>query len=164
MRTFGYAIVLCVVIPAVAAMTAEAIDPNSPCPTSAPTPTPQAAPLFRTYREVAIGMTGDQAREKLGTPKEKSSAGDYFVFSTTESAQLLYDKDRKVKAITVNFSGDLKTAPTPREVVGGDVKKEPDGSISKMVSFPKDGYWVSYIRTAGKDAMIIITLQKLTVE
>lgn len=129
-------------------------------PWATPTPVP-AESQFKSYRGVSIGMTGEQARAKLGTPKERSNAGDYFVFSETESAQLIFEKDQTIKSITVNFTGDLKAAPSPKDVFGVDIKKEPDGSISKMVSFPKEGYWVSFVRTGGKDAIIIITLQKL---
>ncbi len=124
----------------------------------------QTSSLYNSYRGVTIGLTADQAREKLGAPKEKSNAGDYFVFSASESAQVLYDTDQTVKAISINFMGDLKAAPTPKDVVGMDVKKEADGSINKLVRFPKSGYWVSYIRTGGDDPMIVVTLQKMARE
>lgn len=105
-------------------------------------------------------MPAAEVAEKLGAPTQKSKAGDYFLISPTESVQISYDSDQTVKAISVNFTGDLKAAPTPKDVVGMDVKKDEEGSISKMVSYPKEGFWVSYIRTPGKDATVIITLQK----
>lgn len=129
-------------------------------PAATPTPEP-AESQFKSYRGVSIGMTADQARAKLGTPKEKSAAGDYYVFSETESAQLIFEKDQTIRSITVNFTGDLKAALSPKDVFGTDIKKEADGSISKMVSFPKDGFWVSFVRTPGKDAMVVVTIQKL---
>ncbi len=125
-----------------------------------PTPTPAPAP-YDSFRGVRIGMPADQARTKLGTPKEKTSSGEFFVISLTETAQLIYERDQTVKSITANFTGDLRLAPSPKDVFGTDIKKDPDGSISKMVSFPKEGFWISYVRTPGKDAMVVITIQKL---
>lgn len=106
-------------------------------------------------------MPAAQVAEKLGVPTQKTKAGDYYAVSPTESVQISYDADQQVKSISINLTGDLRTAPTPKDVVGTDIKKEPDGTMSKMVSFTKDGYWASYTRTGGKDATIIITLQKL---
>lgn len=128
-------------------------------PLTTPTPDGGAAP-YSSYRGIAIRTPAAEVAEKLGTPTQKSKAGDYYLISPTESVQISYDSDQTVKAISVNFTGDLKTAPTPKDVVGTDVKKDDEGSINKMVSYPKEGFWISYIRTPGKDATIIITLQK----
>ena len=128
-----------------------------------PSPTPDAvgSPSFRSYRGVSIRMPAAQVAEKLGVPTQRSKAGDYYAVSATESVQISYDSDQTVKSISINLTGDLKTAPAPKDVVGTDIKKDPDGMLSKMVSFPKEGFWASYTRTAGKDATVIITLQKL---
>ncbi|MEP6944934.1 MAG: hypothetical protein ABJA02_03390 [Acidobacteriota bacterium] len=127
------------------------------------TPTPDSAgeAPFKAYRGVALRMPVAQVTEKLGAPTQRSKAGDYYAISSTESVQITYDADQTVKSVSINFTGDLKTAPTPKEVVGTDIKKDADGIMNKMVSFPKDGFWVSYTRTAGKEATIIISLQKL---
>ncbi len=129
----------------------------------APTPEPSEI-QFRSYRGVSIGMSAEQARQKLGTPKERSNSGDYYVLSPGESVQLIFEKDLSIKSLTVNYTGDLKSAPSPKDVFGVDVKKEADGSITKMMSFPKDGYWASFVRTGGKETMIVVTLQKLAVQ
>ena len=125
----------------------------------APTPDEQAAP-YSSYRGIAIRTPAAEVAVKLGTPTQKSKAGDYYVISPTESVQISYDSDQTVKAISVNYTGELRSAPTPKDVVGMDVKRDEEGSINKMVSYPKEGFWISYIRTPGKDATIIITLQK----
>lgn len=132
-------------------------------PSASPTPTP-AKPeetLYRSYRGVSVGSSAADVAAKLGTPAQHSKAGDYYAISATETVQIAYSPDQTVKSVTINFTGDLKSAPTAKEVLGEEVKKDADGIISKMVSFPKDGYWASYTRTSGKDSTVIITLQKL---
>ena len=156
--------VFCVIALSVTALTLTGKGKTEPISAVVLTPTPTPEPTavqFKSYRGVAIGMSAEQARQKLGTPKERSNSGDYYVISQGESVQLIFEKDLTIKSLTVNYTGDLKGAPSPKDVFGVDVKKEPDGSITKMVSFPKDGYWASFVRTGGKDAMIIVTLQKL---
>lgn len=132
-----------------------------PIPIAQPTPSPEPVAIYSSYRGISIRMPAEKVAEKLGVPTQKSKAGDFYMISPTETVQISYDTDKTVKAISINFTGDLKTAPTPRDVLGEDVKKDAEGMISKMVSFPKDGFWISYIHTGGKDATIIITLQKL---
>ncbi|MBP6002908.1 MAG: hypothetical protein KA746_05690 [Pyrinomonadaceae bacterium] len=130
-----------------------------------PGPTPETAaaktPPYSTYRGVTVGMAQAAAREKLGEASQRSNAGDYYAVSATESAQILWDKDQTVKSITVNYSGNLKMAPSTKDVVGEDIKKEADGSIYKLVRYPESGFWVSYNRTAGDDPTVVITLQKM---
>lgn len=129
-------------------------------PTPTPSPVLDKAP-YDAYRSVSIGMPQAQAREKLGETNQRSSSGDFYVFSPTESAQVLWDKDQTVQSITVNYSGNLKLAPTAKDILGEDAKKEPDGSIYRFVRFPAQGFWVSYNRTPGNDATIVVTLQKM---
>ena len=52
-------------------------------------------------------------------------------------------------------------APEPKLIIGSDADKKDDGSLYKMVRFPKAGCWVSYLRTNGDSPMTIVTLQKL---
>ena len=113
------------------------------------------------FRGVAIGMTTDAVRGKLGNPKDKSDEMDLYVFSDKESAQFYYNAAKNVTAIMANFSGDLKDAPTPKAVLGEDAETKPDGSIFKMVRFPKAGYWISYNRTSPPDAIVNIAFQKM---
>lgn len=132
-------------------------------PPMAPQPTPASdeKPGFFPYRGVSIGMTADAARSALGAPKEKSNEMDLYIFSDTETAQVFYDAAQQVKAIAITYSGDLKSAPTPKLIFGEDVAPRPDGGIFKMVRYPKAGFWVSYNRTAGDDVVISIAIQKM---
>ena len=54
-----------------------------------------------------------------------------------------------------------KSAPVPKSVIGSDIEAKQDGSLYKLVRYPKVGYWVSYTRTAGEDPMTIIAIQKI---
>ena len=118
-------------------------------------------PCFREYRGVQIGMTIDESRTKLGTPKEKADELDIYVFNDKESAQVYYDKQTmKVTAISVDYTGGAG-APECKAVVGAEVTAKADGSKFKMVRYPKAGYWVSYNRTGGDTPLVTVTIQKI---
>jgi hypothetical protein len=123
-------------------------------------PTAAEAP-FTGYKGVQIGMQMTDARAKLGKAKDTSDVEDYFVFSDAESAQVLYDTDKTVKVISVNYVGPAAAAPTPKAIFGEDAEVKPDGSIYKMVKYPKAGYWICYNKTAGDDPLVMITVQKM---
>jgi hypothetical protein len=116
-------------------------------------------PLYVEYKGVHIGMTVDEARKKLGDPKDKGDAQDFYMFSEKESAQVYYDKG-KVMAVSVNYFG-TKDAPVPKIVFGTDVEAKPDGGIYKMIRYPEAGYFVSYNRTAGDDPLVTVTMQRI---
>jgi hypothetical protein len=118
-------------------------------------------PLYAGYKGVSIGMPAADCRAKLGQPKDQSDTQDFFIISDNESAQIYYDSQKKVSLVSVNYLGKLDAVPMPKDVFGEDAEAKPDGSIFKMVRYPKAGYWVSYNRTAGSDPMIIITMQKM---
>ena len=121
----------------------------------------QAEPARFMYKGLGLGATADEVRQKLGDPKEKTDPQDLFVFSDEESAQFLYDANKKVTAIMITFSGKLTGAPTAKDVFGEDVPPKPDGGIFKMVRYPKAGYWISYNKIVGDDSMVSIAMQKL---
>jgi len=122
----------------------------------------QVKPIYSEYKGVSIGTKADDARAKLGAPKDKSDTQDYYVFSDNESAQVLYDTDHTVRVISINYIGKLDTAPTPKAVFGSEVTANSDGSVNKMVKYPKAGFWISYYKTGGDDPMIVLTLQKMS--
>src|SRR6185295_6556473 len=57
---------------------------------------------FKDYRGVQLGMTADEVRKKLGSPKDKSDAQDFFVFNENETAQIVYDDAHKVVTISAD--------------------------------------------------------------
>jgi hypothetical protein len=129
-------------------------------PIPQPVPTPERS-LFNEYRGVKIGVKADDVRTRLGAPKDKSDTMDMFAFSDSETAQFYYDESTVVKAIMITFQGDVSKAPTAREIFGEDVAPNADGMIFRMERYPKAGYWISYTRTTGSDAMVNIAMQKM---
>jgi hypothetical protein len=121
----------------------------------------EAAPTFQEYRGVQLGMTADEVRKKLGSPKDKSDEQDFFIFNETETAQILYDKLHKVITISADFMSSGNGIPTAKQVLGADLEAKPDGSIYKMVRYPKAGCWLSYNRTAGSSPLTTVTIQKI---
>ena len=127
---------------------------------AAPMPTPDKPP-YTGYKGVTIGLKTDEARTKLGTPKDKSDAQDYFEISGSESVQVFYDAAKNVTAVTVTYRGKLESAPTAMSIFGEDATANADGGIFKMVRYPKAGFWISYNKIPGSDGLIMVALQKL---
>lgn len=117
--------------------------------------------VFKDYRGVQLGMTADEVRKKLGDPRDKGEEQDFFMFNDTETAQIVYDKLRKVITISADFLNTGSTVPTAKQVFGSEVAPKADGSVYRMVRFPKAGYWVSFNRTSGDAPLTTVTLQKI---
>jgi hypothetical protein len=119
-------------------------------------------PVFLDYRGVKIGWLADDVRKKLGSPANKGDEQDIFTFGEKEQCQIFYDKaTSKVTAISVDFFTGAQQVITPQQVFGADIDAKPDGSKSKLVRYPKAGFWVSYNRTAGDTPIVTVTIQKL---
>jgi len=119
-------------------------------------------PVFHDYRGVKLGWLADDVRKKLGNPANKSDEQDYYEFSDNEKASVYYDKATKqVTAISVDFIGAGTGILTPQQVFGAEIEAKSDGSKSRLVRYPKAGYWVSYSRTSGDSPIISVTMQKL---
>jgi len=116
---------------------------------------------YKEYRGIQLGMTADEVRKKLGAPKDKGDDQDFYIFNDTETAQIVYDATHKVVTISADFMTTGDTVPTAKQVFGGDIEAKADGSIYKMLRFPKAGYWVSYNRTGGTSPLTTVTLQKI---
>lgn len=121
----------------------------------------QDKPLFSEYKGITIGMPMAEARQKLGKAKEETDTEDYWEFDNNESARVLYGTDKKVRAISINYDAKQAGTPTALTVFGKELEAKPDGSKHKLVEYSKAGFWISYVQTAGDDAMVIVTLQKL---
>ena len=117
-------------------------------------------PPFSAYKGVRIGMTTDEARKLLGNPTDKDDKQDVYSFNENESCEVYYDETRKVSAVKVTYFGG-NSIPTLKAVLGDETEAKQDGSVSKRLTFPKAGYWVSYTRTPGDSPMTIIAIQKL---
>jgi hypothetical protein len=121
-------------------------------------PNKTGSPPYSDYKGVRLGTTAEESRHKLGEPKDKGDEQDFYIISDKETLQIFYDKAHKVSAISIDFMGG--DAPTPRLVLGSDLAAKPDGSMYKLVRYPKAGYWISYSRTAGDSPLVSITIQK----
>ena len=119
------------------------------------------APQFSEFKGVRIGMPTEDVRKKLGSPRDKGDEQDFYVFNDTQAVQIFYDKAKTVTAISIDFMSGANQVPAAKDVIGSEPDPKADGSAYKMVRYPKAGYWVSYSRTAGKDATITITMQKI---
>jgi hypothetical protein len=117
--------------------------------------------MFKEYRGVQLGMTADEVRKKLGSPKDKGDEQDFFVFGDNETAQIVYDQTHKVITISADFLSTDASVPTAKQVFGAETEAKADGSVYKLVRFPKAGYWVSFNRTGGNAPMTSVTLQKI---
>ncbi|HSE33661.1 MAG TPA: hypothetical protein VLA93_18965 [Pyrinomonadaceae bacterium] len=118
-----------------------------------------SSPAFSEYRGVRIGMSESEVREKLGKPKIEDKSQDLFAFGDNESAQVFYDAQQKVYAISIDFSG--KKFPTPREILGEDITVNADGSMYLMKRYLDAGYWVSYNRTSSALPQVSVTIQRI---
>jgi outer membrane protein assembly factor BamE (lipoprotein component of BamABCDE complex) len=116
---------------------------------------------FNEYRGIQLGMLADDVRKKLGSPKDKGDEQDFYIFNDeTEMAQIVYDKTHKVITISADFLKSTE-ALTAKQVLGAEVEAKADGSVYKLVRYPKAGYWLSYNRTSGAAPLTTITLQKI---
>ena len=127
-----------------------------------PAPAGDAEPVFLDYRGVKIGWLADEVRKKLGSPNNKGEEQDFYIFNEKETCQIFYDKATKqVTAISVDFMNGAREVITPRQVFGADIESKSDGSKSRLVRYPKAGFWVSYNRTGGDTPIVTVTIQKM---
>lgn len=100
-------------------------------------------------------------RHQRDQPPRKGKIQGVFVLAKGETAQVYYDANGKVTAISINYVGKGVTAPLPTEIIGESLQPKPDGSMYALKRYPEAGYWVSYNRTAGDDPIVSIAMQKL---
>lgn len=127
----------------------------------APVDEPENRPAFSEFKGVQIGMLAEEARKKLGKPRDKSEEQDFYIFNDNQAVQICYDKASKVSTISIDFMTGASPIPSPKEVLGGEAETKADGSLYKLLRYPKAGYWVSYSRTAGTSSTTTITMQKI---
>lgn len=118
-------------------------------------------PLYTQYRGVRLGMTAVDVRAKLGEPAMKSDEQDYYVLSSHETAQIVYDTFQKVTTISADYAGGVG-APEYKAVVGeGTLLERPDGSLFRMVQYQSAGMWVSYNKSATVVPVVTVTIQMM---
>ncbi len=120
-------------------------------------------PACRDYKGVRIGMSAEEVSQKLGKPELKDDTQDAFVVSDIELVQVVYDKDGRVSAVSITYSGKNDAVPSAVAVLGEDVAAAADGRVYKLVRYPNVGYWVAYIRTAGNAPVVSVTMKKMRV-
>jgi len=118
-------------------------------------------PAFTEFKGVRIGMPAEEARKKLGTPRDKSDEQDFYIYNDTQAVQVYYDKSKAVSAISIDYMDGASGVPSCKEILGTDAERKDDGSVYKLLRYPKAGYWVSYSRTAGNSPTVTITIQKI---
>ena len=143
----------CALLPTALAQTARK-------PAPAPADQAQDEPPFHAYKGVRIGMTAEEARKLLGSPTDKDDKQEVFAISDDESCQVYYDAAKKVSAVSVTYFSN-KAVPGPKSVLGEEPEAKQDGSLYKLIRFPKAGFWVSYTRTSGDAPMTIIAIQRI---
>lgn len=122
---------------------------------------PADEPLYVEFKGVKLGATREEARKQLGRPQQSDASQDFFVFSERARARVYYDDKGVVTAVIVTYIGKSANAPTPQAILGSEVEAKQDGSVYKMVRYPKAGYWVAYSRTTGDEPLTMITMQKM---
>src|SRR5207245_5178644 len=90
-------------------------------------------PAFSDFKGVRIGSSADEARKKLGNPRDKGDDQDFYVFNDTQAVQIFYDKTAKVSAISIDYMTGASGIPSPKDVLGTEADKKPDGSVYKLV-------------------------------
>ena len=145
-----------------AAVSAQVRAQKQPAAQTAQPTTQTQEPVLREYRGVAVGMSKEQVRQKLGTPGDVSDRQDFYTFSGAESAQVFYDARGRVMAVSANYLGEGSGAPAPEKVFGVPVEAGSDGSIYKLVRYERAGYFIVYSRSSG-DAppLVTVTMQKI---
>jgi hypothetical protein len=139
----------------------EVASKSQPAAVNSPTKSAAAAPLYKDFKGVTLGMNAEEVRTKLGHLKSKGERQDFFIFSDSHSAQVGYDEQGKATVISVDYLGKENGTPSPESVFGEAVQAKPDGSIYELKRYPTAGYWVAYSRTAGESPIVTVTMKKM---
>ncbi len=131
-------------------------DTNSPAANK-----PEAISAYADLMGVRLGMSAEDVRAKVDKLKDKGKSQDFFVFSESKSAQVYYDEQGRVMALSIDYFGEKSEPPSPEQLLGETLEAKPDGSVHKLKRYPEAGYWIAYNRTAGEYPIITVTVQKM---
>lgn len=122
-----------------------------------------AVPYFTNYKEVKIGMTADEVKEKLGKPKVADKDGFFYIISQEEQVQIGLDENKQVRVIVVMYDNKNGEAPSYEEIFGvkAEVAKQSNESIYSLVRYPLEGFWVAYHSIKGDAPTVTVTIQKM---
>jgi hypothetical protein len=122
-------------------------------------------PLVDDINGIALGMTADEVKDKLGKPDTGDAATMYYDLDNGLQVQLRLDADKKVAMVAGIYSGNRADAPEFGEVFGSDVQptRQENGSVYRRVRYPSKGYWVAYSQLDLESGpMTTVTLQKIS--
>src|SRR5260370_35077851 len=68
-------------------------------------------PAFSDFKGVRIGSSADEARKKLGNPRDKAADQDFYVFNDTQAVQIFSDKTTKGPAISIDYMAGASAIP-----------------------------------------------------
>ena len=146
---------------AVAAQSTAATQVPAATPTAVQDRSGEPQPVATIYHEVKIGTAADDVKHLLGKPNIDEEDG-FFYEQCSEILQIRLVADKKVRLLSVTYTGDISKAPKYADVFVNDpMDAKPDGSVYRLVRYPAAGYWVSYSRTAGDKPSVTVTMQKL---
>lgn len=125
--------------------------------------TQKLIPVLKNYKGISIGSAADEVTDKLGKPLLGDKQGFFYRFSDSESTQIVLNKKKKVRVISMMYADSKGDAPKPVDIFGAEIQVAPmeDGSIYKMTRYPDSGYLVIYSRGTGDNPMVVVTMQKL---
>ncbi len=130
---------------------------------AAPASQESPAPVVTSLGGLTLGLTADEAKDKLGKPDVSDKTGMLFTPSGTESIQIGLDEEGKIRTIAHIYTDGDKKAPSFEDVFGPGVEKpESTGTLYKMVRYPEAGMWLSYSLTnADSKPMTVVTMRRI---
>ena len=151
-----------VLVFAVSAQSTATVQEPAKAPANTPSPAAGTQPLTTIYKEVKIGTEAGEVKQLLGKPKIDDDDG-FFFDKGSEIVQIRLDDKKKVRLISVTYSGDAaNAAPSYSNIFGAEpADAKPDGPVYRLVRYPEAGYWISYSRTAGDRPSVTVTMTKL---
>jgi hypothetical protein len=156
--TLLFSLVLAV---AVSAQTTASLQEPAKAQGNTPKPSAPRQLVATIFKDVKIGTDRAEVKQILGKPKIDADDG-FFFDNDGEIVQIRLDDKKKVRLISVTYSGDISRAPKYSDVFGSEpANVKPDGSVYSLIRYPDAGYWISFSRTAGDRPSVTVTMQKL---